>query len=110
LLKFVGLYGTTLAPVGAIILAEVYLARKFRFSSDWAEKTGSNFNFAVLLAWVIPLAAFYVAVFKYKVFPSYLTLPVYILTAVIYVVIAKMLHKTPLASESQTASAYATSR
>ena len=26
LLDFVGLYGTTLAPVGAVILAEVYLA------------------------------------------------------------------------------------
>lgn len=119
LLNFVGLYGTTLAPVGAVILVEVYLAKRFNLTPDWAEKTGSSFNVAVLLAWMLPLAAFYLTVFKYdsekhefvtRVFPSYLTLPVYILTAVIYLVIAKMLHRNAAKPQTPSSSPYASSR
>jgi nucleobase:cation symporter-1, NCS1 family len=95
LLGFVGLYGTTLAPVGAIILVEVYLADKFGLTRDWAAKTGSSFNLAVLLAWLVPLSLFYVAVFVFKIFPSYLTLPVFVATAVLYVVLAKSLNRAP---------------
>jgi purine-cytosine permease-like protein len=92
LLDFVGLYGTTLAPVGAVILAEVYLARRFGLPRDWAASTGRNFNLAVLLAWAIPLALFYWAYWHWNVFPSYLTLPVYLLTGVLYLFLAKTLY------------------
>ncbi len=95
LLDFVGLYGTTLAPVGAIILVEVYLAEKCGLTRDWAERTGRSFNLAVLLAWAIPLSLFYAAYLKFDVFPSYLTLPVYVLTGVLYILFAKMLNRVP---------------
>lgn len=109
LLNFVGLYGTTLAPVGAIILVEVYLARRFGITENWAERTGGRFNLAVLLAWLIPLAAFYVLCFRFDVFPSYLTLPVYVLTGVIYLVLAKLFYpRTEIVPSKQ--SAYASSR
>ncbi len=93
LLDFVGLYGTTLAPVGAVILVEVYLARRFGLVQDWAARTGRSFNLAVLLAWLIPLALFYAAYFGWGVFPSYLTLPVYALTGALYLVLAKWLNR-----------------
>ncbi|NGO38025.1 hypothetical protein G4L39_01250 [Limisphaera ngatamarikiensis] len=92
LLDFVGLYGTTLAPVGAVILAEVYLAHRFGLPRDWAASTGRSFNLAVLLAWAIPLALFYWAYWHWNVFPSYLTLPVYLLTGVLYLFLAKTLY------------------
>lgn len=101
LLGFVGLYGTTLAPVGAIILTDFYLSKKFGFQQNWAEKTGKSFNIAVVLAWLIPLAVFYVVTFKYGVFPSYLTLPVYLATGVLYIVLAKTLYGT--SAKTQTA-------
>lgn len=91
LLDFVGLYGTTLAPVGAVILVDFYLAERLGLKREWATRTGGAFNPAVLLAWALPLAAFYVLVFKFGVFGSYLTLPVYVLTGVLYVVFAKLL-------------------
>lgn len=96
LLEFVGLYGTTLAPVGAVILVEVYLADKCGLARDWADRTGRGFNVAVLLAWAIPLALFYAAYLKFNVFPSYLTLPVYVLTGVLYIVFAKTLNRVPV--------------
>ena len=108
LLDFVGLYGTTLAPVGAVILVEVYYAEKFGLTRDWAEKTGNSFNLAVLVAWIVPLACFYAAYWKLNIFPSYLTLPVYVLTAVIYLLMAKLLHGKPV--NAAPVPAYETSR
>ncbi len=106
LLDFVGLYGTTLAPVGAVILAEAYLAKRFGLTTDWAAKTGSSFNLAVLLAWAIPLAVFYYLYFtKMVIFPSYMTLPVYILTGVLYLVLAKVLNRAPAAMMDRAAAA-----
>ncbi len=96
LLNFVGLYGTTLAPIGAVILADVYLSDKFGITSNWAEKTGRSFNFAVLLAWAIPLAIFYYLFLTGTVeFPSYMTLPVYIATGILYLVLAKTTNRVP---------------
>lgn len=95
LLDFVGLYGTTLAPVGAIILVEVYLAERFGLVRDWALKTHRSFNLAVLLAWLIPLALFYFAYLKWGIFPSYMTLPVYILTGLLYLILARFLNRVP---------------
>ena len=95
LLDFVGLYGTTLAPVGAVILVDVYLADRCGFTQDWAQKTGRRFNVAVLLAWAVPLSIFYYLYLKYGIFPSYMTLPVYVLTGLLYLVLAKALNGSP---------------
>lgn len=91
LLDFVGLYGTTLAPVGAIILVDFYLADRLGLTRDWAARTGGTFNPAVLLAWALPLAVFFFLYLRFDVFPSYLTLPVYLVTGVLYIVLAKVL-------------------
>ncbi len=99
LLDFVGLYGTTLAPVGAVIVADVYLAKRFGLMSNWAEKTGRSFNVAVLLAWAIPLSVFYALYFTETVsFPSYMTLPVYVMTGILYVLLAKAMNRAPVAA------------
>jgi purine-cytosine permease-like protein len=93
LLGFVGLYGTTLAPVGAVILVDYYLAKRAGFEPFWAAKAKSGFSVPVLLAWILPLALFYYLTFKHGVFPSYLTVPVYLSTAVLYLVFARLMHR-----------------
>lgn len=55
LLDFVALYGLILMPMGAVIFADYYLARRFGFQSNYAEQSGKKFNIAAALTWVITL-------------------------------------------------------
>jgi len=76
LLDFVGIYGMVLAPVGAIIVVDVFLADKLGIARDPAERFGIVFNPAALLAWVLPAAAGFRAVKHFAMpLPTYATLP-----------------------------------
>ena len=55
LLDFVGLYGTILAPVGAVIVVDQFLAARCGLPTDPADRGGLRFNVAVLLAWALPV-------------------------------------------------------
>jgi NCS1 family nucleobase:cation symporter-1 len=57
LLDFVGIYGTILAPVGAILVVDFWLAKKLNLPGEWAVRNDKSFNAAALLAWILPLAA-----------------------------------------------------
>jgi purine-cytosine permease-like protein len=103
LLDFVGLYGTILAPVGAIIVVDVYLAKKVGITSDWAEKTGSSFNPAMLLAWVLPLIPFAYLYWYRDVFASYMTVPVWISCGILYIVFSKLFLRAPAGANSAAA-------
>lgn len=52
LLAFVGLYGTILMPMGAVIFVDYWVLERCGLRSDYAEKTGRPFNLAAGLAWV----------------------------------------------------------
>lgn len=95
LLDFVGIYGTVLAPVGAIIVIDHYFARRFGITSDWAERTRSSFNLAALLAWVLPVAVFFYLYKTYDIFASYMTVPVWLACGFLYVVFSKTLLRPP---------------
>jgi NCS1 family nucleobase:cation symporter-1 len=90
LLSFVGLYGTVLAPVGAIIVVDHFLADRVGIERDPAEHHGWNFNVNVLIAWLVPVAA---AMYAYKVhgvFASYLPLPCAIACGLLYILLSKL--------------------
>jgi purine-cytosine permease-like protein len=92
LLDFVGIYGMVLAPVGAIIVVDVFLAEKLGIATDPAEKTRSSFNIAALLAWVVPAVIGYWSVGFFNMpLPTYATLPVWIGSGVLYVVLSKVM-------------------
>jgi nucleobase:cation symporter-1, NCS1 family len=95
LLDFVGIYGTILCPVGAIILVDHYVSRRCGIQPFYASATGRGFNAAALLAWVVPvgLGAYFYLV--QGVFASFLTLPVYLLTGVLFLGLSRWWH--PLA-------------
>jgi NCS1 family nucleobase:cation symporter-1 len=82
LLNFVGIYGTILAPVGAIITVEYFLFPKLGLQREWAENGGGSFNWIALASWLIPLIPF--AILRNYMFESYLTLPVYICSGLLY--------------------------
>ena len=101
LLDFVGIYGTILAPVGAVIFVDHFLSKKVGLVTDYAERTRTSFNIAVLLAWVIPVA---VGLWFYKVKgvnSFFLPLPCWLACGLLYIVLAKTLNRRP-ASASQT--------
>jgi purine-cytosine permease-like protein len=56
LLDFVGLYGTILMPMGAIIFVDFYVLKRFGLQSDYAERAGVGFNWAAGAAWILALA------------------------------------------------------
>ena len=90
LLDFVGIYGMVLAPVGAIIVVDVYFSKRLGILSDPAEKSGSSFNVAAMLAWVVPAAVGYWSVGYFNMpLPTYATLPVWIGSGLLYILLAK---------------------
>lgn len=96
LLDFVGIYGMVLAPVGAIIVVDVYLADKLGIARDPAERSGSSFNLAALLAWIVPAAIGYWSVGFFKMpLPTYATLPVWLGSGVLYVILSKLIGPKP---------------
>lgn len=95
LLSFVGLYGTVLAPIGAIIVVDFYFAERCGIPTDPAARAGAGFNVSVLLAWLIPVG---VAMYFYKyqgVFASFLPLPCAIACALLYIVFSKTIGPKP---------------
>jgi NCS1 family nucleobase:cation symporter-1 len=95
LLDFVGIYGTILAPVGAIIVVDYFLAEKVGIQTDPAERSRSRFNLAVLLAWVIPVAAA-LWVYTTRDIPAFfLPLPAWAACGVLYIAFSKVLQKAP---------------
>jgi nucleobase:cation symporter-1, NCS1 family len=95
LLDFVGIYGTILAPIGAVIVVDHFLAGKVGLVTDYAEKSKTSFNVAVLLAWAIPVA---VGLFLYKtrdINSFMLPLPCWLACGVLYVVFAKLMNQSP---------------
>ncbi len=93
LLDFVGLYGTILCPVGAVIAVDHFLARRLGLPTEYAARTASGFNPAVLLAWALPVLA---ALYLYRVHDVnsfLLPLPAWLACGALYVVLTKLFHR-----------------
>ncbi|WP_299064467.1 hypothetical protein [uncultured Polaribacter sp.] len=90
LLDFVGLYGTILGPMGGVIFVNHYLAKKMNFTQDYADNKGANFNIAVLLAWLLPVALGLYFIFAKGLFPAYAVIPCWIASSLLYVFIMKL--------------------
>lgn len=89
LLDFVGTYGMILGPMGAIIFVNHYFAKRLGFYEDAADATGSKFNMAVLLAWLIPAIPGLYFIMAKGVFAAYLVLPAWIASAILYIILGK---------------------
>ena len=93
LLDFVGIYGMVLAPVGALIAVDVFVAKKAGITADPALTLKMAFNPAALLAWVVPAAIGFWAVKHFEMpLPTYATLPVWIASGALYIVLSRIMH------------------
>jgi NCS1 family nucleobase:cation symporter-1 len=94
LLGFVALYGFILAPVGAIIVFEHFFADRWGVVKNYAEKTGTSFNWAVLLAWGLSFGVFYLLSISQGIFLSFLTLPAWIICGLLFLVVSRVWQKS----------------
>jgi purine-cytosine permease-like protein len=93
LLDFVAFYGFMLAPIGAIIVFEHFYGEKFGIKKFFAEKAGMAYNPAVLIAWVVPFVFFYILSIKYDIFLSFLTLPAWISSGLLFLILSKYIQR-----------------
>jgi NCS1 family nucleobase:cation symporter-1 len=94
LLDFVGTYGTVLGPMGAVIFADFYLMKKFGLRDEYATRSGTQVNIAVLIAWLLPVAVGLYLIFQQGVFAAYLVIPCWIACGVLYLVLSKFTQNT----------------
>ncbi len=90
LLSFVGLYGTVLAPIGAIIVVDHFLAHRVGIEADPAASRGLVFNGSVFVAWLVPVVIAMYAYVAHDVFASYLPLPSAVACGLIYLGLSRL--------------------
>lgn len=89
LLDFVGLYGTILGPMGAIIFVDHHFSKSMNFTSYFAESKGIAINYSVLIAWVLPVAIGLYMILSMGVFAAYMVIPCWVASGVLYVLLMK---------------------
>ncbi len=93
LLDFVAVYGFILAPMGAVIVFDQFFSKKIGIRPDYAEFIGSKSNIAVLLAWIISVGFYYFLSGSQGIFLSFLTLPAWISTGILFLIFSKFIQK-----------------
>jgi purine-cytosine permease-like protein len=89
LLDFVAFYGFMLAPIGAIIVFAYFYSKKFGIEEFYAEKLNLDYNPAVLIAWIGSFVLFYLISLKFNIFLSFLTLPEWITSGILFMILSK---------------------
>lgn len=95
LLDFVGLYGTILAPMGAVIFADWYFAKRANFTPFAASASGMAINPSVLFAWLIPVSIAVYAIKILGVSSWFCILPCWLATVLLHVIFSRTLLKRP---------------
>jgi NCS1 family nucleobase:cation symporter-1 len=101
LLDFVGTYGLLLMPVGAIVFVEHWVFPRIGFTRFWASRRGLAVSWPALVAWLGSVALAVVAWQYGWAHLFFLALPVWILTAVVYVALSAVAGaREPLPAEA----------
>jgi len=98
LLEFVALYGLILMPMGAVIFADVWLLPRIGLKSNYAEWSGSLFNWAAGLTWVVTL----IIAFSLRMEIFFKGLPGWFIAIILYIIfsfIEQKNKKTPTAAQ-----------
>jgi cytosine permease len=88
--QWLAVYALVATPIGAIILADVWLFPRLGLPSNWAEKTGSVFNWVAAATWAVAVAAGY-AIYQAYGFDFYffVAMPAWLVAIVLYCGLAK---------------------
>lgn len=93
LLDFVGTYGTILGPMGAVVFVDFYLMKRFGLADEYAQRTGSSFNWAVLVAWLLPVAVGLYLIFWQGLFAAYAVVPAWVICGMIYLSMSRLMQR-----------------
>ncbi len=88
LTEFVGLYNLLLMPVGAIVVVEHWIFPRLGYTQFWSARKGQTLNVPALIACVVPLALALVCTYFGWIHLFFVAIPVWVLTAVSYIVLA----------------------
>ncbi|ANQ52559.1 hypothetical protein MY04_5227 [Flammeovirga sp. MY04] len=92
--QFLGIYALCAAPIGAIVLADIFIFPKLGLISNYAEKKKSILNLSVLISWGLSIFGSYLV---YKVFDLdfyfFAAIPGWLLGFVTYVTASKLLQR-----------------
>jgi NCS1 family nucleobase:cation symporter-1 len=88
LLDFVGIYGLLLAPAGAIVVSEHWIFPRLGLTQYWASDRALAVNGPALVAWASGVAVAVLLERTGTLHLFYLFLPVYLLSSVVYILLA----------------------
>lgn len=86
LLGFVALYGFILAPIGAVIVVDIYLFPRFKMTSYASQNILKSFNWNVLMAWILSVGILYYVSVQFDIFLSFLVIPAWIGCGVLFLI------------------------
>jgi len=90
LLNFVGLYGLLLVPAGAVVMIEHWLFPRFGLTRFWAHHRGLLLNWPALIAWLAGMGLALALHWTGALHLFFLFAPVYLVTIVVYLVLAAL--------------------
>jgi purine-cytosine permease-like protein len=90
LLDFVALYGLVLMPMGAVVFVDFWLGRQLGFQRDFADRSGTRFNWAAGLAWFVTLAICVALVATGRLQIYFVGLPGWFIAALLYVSLSRV--------------------
>jgi purine-cytosine permease-like protein len=79
--------------MGAVIFVDFWLARRFRFRSNYAAASGIDINWAAGLAWVLTLAGCLAVVNRGGIQIYFVGLPGWFAAATLYIVLSRLLQR-----------------
>lgn len=93
LLDFVALYGLVLMPMGAVIFVDFWVIKKIGLQSGYAELSGTSFNVAAFLSWVITFAVCLWLAVSGRLQIYFVSLPGWFVAAGLYILISFLCQK-----------------
>ncbi len=92
--QFLGLYALVAAPVGAVVLVDIFIFPKIGLISNLAEVVAMKFNPSVAITWVIAMVSGY-GLYQYfeSDFYFFMALPGWIIAAFVYLGVAYLQQK-----------------
>ena len=94
LLDFVAIYGFILMPMGAVILIDFYVLKRFGLASFFAEKTSLKMNWAAGLSWIVTLVIGLLLNLFAGVEVFFLGLPGWFIASAIYILASKIMQSS----------------
>jgi purine-cytosine permease-like protein len=95
LLSFVALYGMVLMPMGAVIFLDFWVLRKLGLQSNYAEASGTQFNWAAGITWFATLGLCAWLVLRGGVEIFFVSLPGWFFAAVLYILLSRLYQRKP---------------